>query len=82
MFSRGTVDEVKALDNINLDVNALDFITVIGSNGAGKTTLLNVIADVYPPEKGGGSLLTAKMLPISVNISALNISAGSIRILT
>lgn len=52
-FSRGTVDEVAALDNINLDVNAEDFVTIIGSNGAGKTTLLNVIAGVYPPERGG-----------------------------
>ena len=53
IFSRGTIDEVRALDNINLDVNAEDYITIIGSNGAGKTTLLNVIAGVYPPERGG-----------------------------
>lgn len=53
IFSRGTIDEVSALNNINLDVNAEDYITIIGSNGAGKTTLLNVIAGVYPPERGG-----------------------------
>ena len=53
IFSRGTVDEVKALDNIGLDVNAEDYITIIGSNGAGKTTMLNVIAGVFPPERGG-----------------------------
>jgi len=53
VFLRGSVDEVAALDNVRLDVGAEDFITVIGSNGAGKTTLLNVIAGVYPPEKGG-----------------------------
>jgi len=53
IFSRGTEDEVKALDNINLDVNAGDYITIIGSNGAGKTTVLNVIAGVFPPERGG-----------------------------
>ena len=52
VFSKGTVDEVRALDNINLDVAAEDYITVIGSNGAGKTTLLNIIAGVYPPENG------------------------------
>ena len=52
-FASGTVDKTKALDNINLTVNAGDFITVIGSNGAGKTTLLNIIAGVYPPERGG-----------------------------
>jgi len=53
LFSKGTVDEVAALDSVGLDVAAEDFITVIGSNGAGKTTLLNVIAGVYPPERGG-----------------------------
>jgi len=53
IFARATIDEITALDNVNLDVYAEDFITVIGSNGAGKTTLLNVIAGVYPPERGG-----------------------------
>jgi putative ABC transport system ATP-binding protein len=53
IFSKGTIDEVAALDNINLDVSAEDYITIIGSNGAGKTTLLNVIAGVFPPERGG-----------------------------
>jgi len=53
IFSRGTIDEVKALDNIGLDVDAEDYITIIGSNGAGKTTMLNVIAGVFPPERGG-----------------------------
>ncbi|MDY6911047.1 MAG: ATP-binding cassette domain-containing protein [Chloroflexota bacterium] len=52
-FSRGTIDEIEALSAINLDINAEDFITIIGSNGAGKTTLLNIVAGVYPPEKGG-----------------------------
>ncbi len=53
VFSRGTIDEVRALSNINLEVNHEDYITVIGSNGAGKTTMLNVIGGVFPPERGG-----------------------------
>jgi len=53
MFSRGSIDEIAALNKIDIEVNAKDFITVIGSNGAGKTTMLNVIAGVYPPERGG-----------------------------
>ena len=60
VFLKGTVDEVKALDNVSLDVGTGDFITVIGSNGAGKTTLLNVIAGVYPPEKGGKIMINGK----------------------
>jgi putative ABC transport system ATP-binding protein len=53
VFSRGTIDEVAALDGINLDVHDQDFITIIGSNGAGKSTLLNIIGGVFPPEMGG-----------------------------
>ncbi len=53
VFARGTVDEVTALNGINIDVYEQDFITVIGSNGAGKSTMLNIIAGVFPPEKGG-----------------------------
>jgi putative ABC transport system ATP-binding protein len=53
VFCRGTRDEVKALDRVNLEVFEQDFVTVIGSNGAGKSTLLNIVAGVFPPEKGG-----------------------------
>jgi len=53
IFARGSIDEVKALDSVNLDVYDQDFITIIGSNGAGKSTLLNIIAGVFPPERGG-----------------------------
>lgn len=53
VFLRATRDEVTALDGINLDVYEQDFITIIGSNGAGKSTLLNIIAGLYPPDKGG-----------------------------
>ena len=53
IFARGSIDEVTALNKIDIEVNAKDFITVIGSNGAGKTTMLNIVAGVYPPERGG-----------------------------
>jgi putative ABC transport system ATP-binding protein len=39
VFNRGTPDENRALTNINLCVDAGDFIPIIGSNGAGKSTL-------------------------------------------
>jgi putative tryptophan/tyrosine transport system ATP-binding protein len=53
VFAPGTVDEVVALNNINHDVYKGDFVTIIGSNGAGKSTLLNLIAGVFPPDRGG-----------------------------
>lgn len=51
-FNIGTVNEKKALIDLNLEVEDGDFITVIGGNGAGKSTMLNMIAGVYIPEQG------------------------------
>ena len=51
-FNAKTINERKALSDINLTLNDGDFVTVIGGNGAGKSTLLNMIAGVYPMESG------------------------------
>lgn len=51
-FNKGTVNEKKALNGINLHLNPGDFCTVIGGNGAGKSTMLNMIAGVYPIDSG------------------------------
>ena len=51
-FNMGTVNEKKALVDIDFTIEDGDFVTVIGGNGAGKSTLLNVIAGVYTPESG------------------------------
>lgn len=51
-FNKGTVNEKKALTGVNLNMNSKDFVTVIGGNGAGKSTMLNMIAGVYPIDKG------------------------------
>ena len=39
-FNKGTVNEKKALDGIDLHLNPGDFVTVIGGNGAGKSTIV------------------------------------------
>ena len=51
-FHRGGVNEVLALDRIDLTIERGDFVTVIGSNGAGKSTLLNCLAGTYPHDSG------------------------------
>ena len=51
-FNPGSVNEKKALQGIDLTLNEGDFVTVIGGNGAGKSTMLNMIAGVYPVDKG------------------------------
>ncbi|QGY41164.1 ATP-binding cassette domain-containing protein [Pseudodesulfovibrio cashew] len=51
-FNRGDVNEVKALNGVNLEVKDGDFITIIGSNGAGKSTFLNALAGTFPLDEG------------------------------
>lgn len=51
-FNKGTVNEKRALSNLNLTIADGDFITVIGGNGAGKSTMLNALAGVFPVDCG------------------------------
>ena len=44
------------LDAINLDVDAGDYIGIIGPNGGGKTTLLKVMLGLLEPSKGSVQL--------------------------
>ena len=51
-FHRGSVNEVRALNNLSLKVERGEFITVIGSNGAGKSTMLTAVAGGFLPDEG------------------------------
>ncbi|MDD6762771.1 MAG: ABC transporter ATP-binding protein [Clostridiales bacterium] len=51
-FNKGTINEKKALNGIDLQLNEGDFVTIIGGNGAGKSTLLNSICGVFPVDRG------------------------------
>ena len=43
---------LKAVNNVNLEVNKGSITGLIGPNGAGKTTLFNTIAGLYAPDSG------------------------------
>ena len=51
-FNAGTVNEKKALVELELHLQDGDFVTVIGGNGAGKSTLLNAVAGTWPIDSG------------------------------
>ncbi|MDE6662165.1 MAG: ATP-binding cassette domain-containing protein [Lachnospiraceae bacterium] len=51
-FNAGTVNEKKALDNVNLNLEDGDFATIVGSNGAGKSTLFNAITGNFYVDEG------------------------------
>jgi len=43
---------VVAINNLSLDVNKGEIVSLIGPNGAGKTTAFNVVTGVYAPTNG------------------------------
>lgn len=51
-FNPGTVNEKKALTDVDLRLERGDFITMVGSNGAGKSTLFNAISGVFFADAG------------------------------
>jgi NitT/TauT family transport system ATP-binding protein len=52
VFNPGTAASVAALENIDLEVEPGEFVTLIGPSGCGKSTLLRLIADLVPPTAG------------------------------
>jgi ABC-type polysaccharide/polyol phosphate transport system ATPase subunit len=43
---------VRALNDLTVDIHDGDRVALIGANGAGKTTLLRVLAGIYSPTRG------------------------------
>lgn len=55
-FNAGTPNEVKALDDVSLEIEEGSFVTILGTNGSGKSTLLNMVAGNFVPDSGNITL--------------------------
>jgi putative ABC transport system ATP-binding protein len=45
-------EEIRALDDINLDIEEGEFISIIGPSGSGKSTLMHILGCLDSPSKG------------------------------
>jgi putative ABC transport system ATP-binding protein len=45
-------EEIRALDDINLDIDAGELISIIGPSGSGKSTLMHILGCLDSPTKG------------------------------
>ncbi len=51
-FNPGTVNEVRALQGVDLTIEDGSFVIVLGMNGSGKSTLLNAVAGTFIVDSG------------------------------
>lgn len=52
-FLKGTPNEHRALNHVNLTLKDGDFVTIVGSNGAGKSTLFGAVCGNFILDQGG-----------------------------
>ncbi len=52
VFTRGDQPATTALEGIDLDIRAGEFVSLIGPSGCGKSTLLRIIGDLIAPTRG------------------------------
>jgi len=54
--------EIIANDNVNLEVNRGEILSILGENGSGKTTLMNMLSGIYFPDHGDISVHGKKVI--------------------
>ncbi|OGI26313.1 MAG: hypothetical protein A3J76_03545, partial [Candidatus Moranbacteria bacterium RBG_13_45_13] len=52
VFNEGEANELKAIDNLDLEIYPHEYLILFGPSGCGKSTLLNVISGLLPPSGG------------------------------
>ncbi len=59
-----TFPGVRALHNVQLDLNAGEVLGLCGENGAGKSTLMKILTGIYTPDPGAEIWLQGKQVDV------------------
>ncbi|QGX41326.1 ABC transporter ATP-binding protein [Permianibacter aggregans] len=77
MVSGGeSVRVVRALNNVNFELNDGDRLALIGHNGAGKSTLLRVLAGIFEPSFGSVSVSGRVVSTLNLNLGMESEATG------
>ena len=72
-----TFGDMKANDNININLKKGEILALLGENGAGKTTLMNVLYGLYKQDSGE-IFIKGKKVDINSPIDAINQGIGMV----
>ncbi|NCU41886.1 MAG: ABC transporter ATP-binding protein [Candidatus Moranbacteria bacterium] len=65
VYNTGKLNEAIALDGVNFDIRAEEYITIFGPSGCGKSTVLNVIAGLEIPSSGNVTIIDQDLASLS-----------------
>jgi putative ABC transport system ATP-binding protein len=63
--------EVRALDGVNLRIDASEFLAVVGASGSGKSTCMNVLGCLDQPTRGSYRFLGVEVTGLGIDQLAL-----------
>lgn len=69
--------DVKANQNVNIDISSGEILGLLGENGAGKTTLMNILYGIYHPDEGD-ILINSKKVQIKNPRDSIALGIGMV----